>query len=143
MERQPQAGIEEFIYRLGDAPLWLLPAGRGKLSPLEILHSERLTEMITQLSEWFDMIVIDSPPLVPLADAHVWEKLADATLLVVREGKTPKKMLEKSLETLDRAKLIGAVLNEASLPQHRYYHYYSNATGRTTPSSSSSKEPQK
>ena len=121
---QQHRPFTDFIYRLGESSLWLLPAGRGKLSPLEVLNSEGLAKLMNELTAWFDCIVIDSPPLVPLADAHVWETLADATLLVVREGKTPKKMLEKSLEALDRGKLIGAVLNEATLSQHKYYHYY-------------------
>ena len=123
-----QQPITDFIYRLGESSLWLLPAGRGKASALEILHSQRLGELMSQLGDWFDCIVIDSPPVVALADAHVWETLVDATLLVVREGKTPRKMLEKALETLDRSKLIGAVLNEATLSQHKYYHYYTGSS---------------
>jgi capsular exopolysaccharide synthesis family protein len=130
---QQNRPFTDFLYRLGESSLWLLPAGRGKLSPLEVLNSEGLARLMEQLSGWFDCIVIDSPPLVPLADAHVWETLAEATLLVVREGKTPKKMLEKSLEALDRNKLIGAVLNEATLTQHKYYHYYDPSRAAGTP----------
>lgn len=130
---QPHRPFTDFIYRLGESSLWLLPAGRGKLSPLEVLNSEGLAKLMDQMTNWFDCIVIDSPPLVPLADAHVWETLADATLLVVREGKTPRKMLEKSLEALDRTKLIGAVLNEATLSQHKYYHYYEPSQAAAPP----------
>jgi capsular exopolysaccharide synthesis family protein len=124
---QPERACTDFMYRLDDCGLWLLPAGHGKLSALEILNSERLRQLMEQLAGWFDCIIIDSPPLVPLADSHVWESLADASLLVVREGNTPKKILEKTVESMDRGKLIGAVLNEATLGQNKYYHYYSGS----------------
>lgn len=131
---EPQTAIKDFLYKLEDYPLWLLPAGQKGVSALEVLHSERLSRLMQQLDALFEYIVVDSPPLVPLADAHVWETLTDATLLVVREGQTPKKMLEKSLEVLDRNKLIAAVLNEATLAQHKYYHYYSpERTGNSVP----------
>jgi capsular exopolysaccharide synthesis family protein len=126
---EPQAAIKDYVYKFQDYPLWLLPAGQKKLSALEVLHSERLSQLMQQVSAWFDYVVIDSPPLVPLADAHVWETLTDSTLLVVREGQTPKKMLEKSLEMLDRNKLVAAVLNEATLPRNKYYQYYSSQRG--------------
>jgi len=123
MDHQSQP-FTKFSYRLGDLSLWLMPAGTGKASALEILNSERLRNLMEELASQFDYIVIDSPPLLPLADTHLWETLADATLLVVREGKTPKKMLQQALENLDRAKLIGAVLNEATLGHNKYYQYY-------------------
>jgi len=123
MDQQHKA-ISDYLYRLGSSKLWLLPAGKGKLSALEILHSERLRSLMDELSSRFEYIVIDSPPVLAVADAHVWETLSEATLLVVREGKTPKKMLEKALETVDRTKLVGAVLNEAAFRQQKYYGYY-------------------
>ena len=116
--------ITNYLYRIDNAPLWFLPAGWISQNPLDTLHSERLSELMTQLADWFDCIVIDAPPVVPLADTHVWEALADATLLIVREGKTPKKQLEKALEILDKKKIIGAVLNEATITHQKYYGYY-------------------
>ena len=118
--------ISDYLCRLGQLPLWLLPAGQAGHKPLEILHTPRLAEALKQLPAWFDTILIDSPPVVQLTDANVWEELSDGTLLIVREGKTPKKMLEKALENLDKKKLIGAVLNEATISNQNYYKYGSH-----------------
>jgi Mrp family chromosome partitioning ATPase len=64
-----------------------------------------------QLTAWFDWIVIDSPPVLPLADATIWMRLVDGILLVTRQGKTEKRQLLRGLEVLDTAKLIGSLLN--------------------------------
>lgn len=116
--------VTDYLYHVDELPLWFLPAGQNSQNPLETLQSPRLSALMTQLAEWFDMVVIDAPPVVPLADSHVWEALADGTLLIVREGRTPKKQLEKALEILDRKKIIGAVLNEATIAHKKYYGYY-------------------
>ncbi len=79
--------------------------------------------MMDQLTAWFDWIIIDSPPVVPLADTSVWMRLADGILLVVRQGITEKRQLERGLEALESKKLIGALLN-GSKRQDRNDHYY-------------------
>ena len=82
------------IYRLEGPNLWFLPAGRPPENPLELMQSGRLSGLLNQLSGWFDWIIIDSPPILPLADTSVWARLADGILLVTREGTTKKRMLE-------------------------------------------------
>ena len=67
--------------------------------------------MMDQLTAWFDWIIIDSPPVMPLADTSVWMRLADGILLVVRQGTTEKRQLQRGLEAIERKKLIGALLN--------------------------------
>ena len=62
----------------------------------------------------------------PTADANLWSRLVDGTLLVVREGVAPVKALKKGLQALDNPKLVGIVLNEASDIDRTYYedqHY--------------------
>ncbi|MGB6482036.1 MAG: CpsD/CapB family tyrosine-protein kinase [Candidatus Acidiferrales bacterium] len=106
--------LNDFLYHIEDLPLWYLPAGERSDEPGEILQSARLTESLMQLSGLFDWIVVDSTPLTPMADANIWNRLVDGTLLVVREGVTPVKALKKGLASLDSPKLIGVVLNGAS-----------------------------
>lgn len=115
-----------YLMRVNGYPLWFLPAGSVLEQPLEMLQSQRLSDQITQMGRWFDWIVIDSPPSAPLADAAVWGKLADGILLVTREGKTPKRLLGKVLESLDSKKLLGTVLNDCSDPDQNYYSHYYN-----------------
>jgi Mrp family chromosome partitioning ATPase len=87
-----------------------------------------------QLAGWFDWIVIDSPPLLPLADTSVWVRLADAVLLVTRPGKTEKRQLQRSLEAIEQSKLLGALVNGSkAVTLGDYYHYYArNKAGAQT-----------
>ena len=71
----------------------------------------------------FDWIVIDSPPVIPLADTSVWMRLADGIILVARQGITEKKQLQRGLEAIDSQKLIGALLNCSQNSAHSHYYY--------------------
>jgi Mrp family chromosome partitioning ATPase len=59
-----------------------------------------------------------------MADVSFWSRQSDGLLLVVREGVTPKTVLQKGLETLDNPKIIGVVLNDAHAVESSYYHHY-------------------
>jgi capsular exopolysaccharide synthesis family protein len=116
------------IYRLEEGGLWILPAGAPLANPLELMQSGRLGALLDDLSGLFDWIVIDSPPLLPLADTSVWARLSDGVLLVVREGKSEKLQLKAGLETLGPSNLLGVVLNGCSSSDHRdYYQRYCKA----------------
>lgn len=106
--------VAQFLYRLNDMPLWFLSAGSVHEQPSHILQSTRFAETFNRLTGWFDWIVVDSTPMLPVADANLWSRLVDGTLLVVREGVASVKALQKGLGSLDNLKLIGTVLNEAS-----------------------------
>jgi capsular exopolysaccharide synthesis family protein len=110
----PEREITRFIYELNDMPLWLLAAGKAFDQPSDILQSARFGKAFAQLARSFDWIVVDSTPMLPMADANLWSRWVDGTLLVVREGVAPVSALKKGLAGLDNAKLIGVVLNEAS-----------------------------
>jgi capsular exopolysaccharide synthesis family protein len=105
--------LSRFVYRVEGLRLWFLPAGASVVDPLKILQSARFTEGVNDLAPAFDWIVIDAPPLMPLADVHVLAALADGLVLVVRQGKAPKKALAKGLSGLDEAKVLGVVFNDA------------------------------
>jgi len=112
------------IYRLDGPEFWLMPAGAPPANPLELMQSGSLSQLLAQLSTMFDWIIVDSPPLLPLADTTVWARLTDGTLLVAREGKSQKAMLQKGLETLKKSDLLGVVLNGCSSTHHDYYQRY-------------------
>ncbi len=116
------------IYRLEGLGFWLMPAGKPPENPLELMQSGRLSALMDQLTPWFDWIVIDSPPVLPLADTSVWSRLSDGVLLVAREGKTEKRELQRGLRTLEQAPLLGVVLNSCSNTDHsNYYQRYAPA----------------
>jgi capsular exopolysaccharide synthesis family protein len=111
------------IYHLEEPGLWLLAAGTATTNALELLQSPRLPALIDQLSQWFDWIFIDSPPVLPLADTSVWMRMADGIILVTRQGTTEKRQLQRGLEALDQKKLIGALLNCSRNSAHDHYYY--------------------
>jgi len=113
----------ESIYHLEGPGFWMLPAGRVEGNPLELLQSGKLSKLIDQLSGWFDWIVIDSPPVLPLADTSVLARLADGILLVARQGTTEKRQLKRGLEALEPQKLIGALLNSSRTAANNGYYY--------------------
>ena len=116
--------ISKYIYHFEGLQLWILPAGSAPENPVNILQSKRFLELFNQLTSCFDWIIIDAPPLLPMADVSFWSRQADGMLLVVREGHTPKSILQKGLETLDNPKLVGVVLNDAREIESSYYSQY-------------------
>jgi capsular exopolysaccharide synthesis family protein len=112
------------LYRLEPGGIWLFPAGHGPANPLELLESTKLPALIEQLAAWFDWIIIDSPPVLPLADTSVWTRLADGILLVTRQGTTQKRHLQRGLEALETKKVIGAVLNSSKNSSDNEYYSY-------------------
>jgi capsular exopolysaccharide synthesis family protein len=121
-DREP---ITKFIYRVEGHQLWFLPAGHPAEDALRILQSERFMEVVNRVSECFEWIIIDAPPLQPLADIHLLVKKSDGVLVVIRDGVTEKEQLAKGLEGLDGAKLIGVVRNDApTASQGSYQKYY-------------------
>ncbi len=112
------------IYQLGGPGFWLMPAGDPPANPLELMQSGRLSKLMMQLATMFDWIIVDSPPLLPLADTTVWARLTDGTLLVAREGRTEKSALLSGLEILKKSDLLGVVLNGCSKSETNYYQRY-------------------
>jgi capsular exopolysaccharide synthesis family protein len=132
---QGDSGPAESIYYLEEAGLWILPAGSTPRNALELMQSGQLSAMMDQLTAWFDWIVIDTPPVLPLADTSVWMRLADGILLVARQGTSEKRQLQRGLEVIDRSKLIGALLNCSSNASHNDYYYHYKPAAATLPGS--------
>ncbi len=90
-----------------------------------------------QLSSWFDWVVIDSPPVLPLADTSIWARLADGILLVARQGVTEKKQLVRGIEALEPQKLLGAIVNSSTRSSDGEYYYYKRSQSSTQPTNRS------
>jgi capsular exopolysaccharide synthesis family protein len=117
------------VYRLESLGLWVLPAGTAPENPLELMQSGKLPPLMEQLDAWFDWIIIDSPPVLPLGDTSIWSRLADGILLVTRKGTTEKHQLQRGLEALEKSKLLGALVNNSANAAHTdYYQRYGPAT---------------
>jgi len=120
------------IYKLQSLGLWILPAGAAPQNPLELMQSGKLSLLMEQLESWFDWIVIDSPPVLPLADTSLWSRVADGVLLVTRRGTTEKQQLKRGLETIEKSKLLGALVNSSANASHAdYYQRYGSSAADT------------
>jgi capsular exopolysaccharide synthesis family protein len=122
-------GDANHIYRLEGLQLCVLLAGDIHNSPVEFMETSNLSTLMDRISSAFDWVVIDSPPVLPLADTSIWMRLADGVLLVTRPGVTSKRQLLRSFESLEQNKLLGTVLNASTeTATNNYYRHY------TTPS---------
>jgi capsular exopolysaccharide synthesis family protein len=120
--------LAQSIVYLPEAKIWALPAGKANTNPLDILQSQRLSPLMTQLAGCFDWVIIDSPPLLPVADTSVWSALADGIVLVTRYGTTQKKELLRGIKQVDAKKVVGAVINcSKNLPHSEYYYRRSSS----------------
>jgi tyrosine-protein kinase Etk/Wzc len=109
--------------------LWVLTAGTPPPSPVELLDSPAMSQVLNALKERADLVIIDSPPILPVTDAVVLAPLMDGVLLVTT-AQTPRPALLKAREQLELAEatLLGAVLNKITGKSVRggyyYYGYY-------------------
>jgi protein-tyrosine kinase len=129
--------LADVVYKLNGSGLWFLPAGMTPENPMELMQSGRLPQLLEQLETFFDWIIIDTPPVLPLADTPLWMKLADGVLLVTREGVCEKKQIGRAVELIDRSTMLGVVVNSCSGSEHEYYYSrYSSAAIKDEESSS-------
>ena len=132
--------LMSFLRRMDGMSLWYLSTGHVTEPPLEILQSQRFSEMIHQISRWFDWVILDSPPLLPVPDSSLLAAQTDGALLIVRRASTPKPLLKEALKT-ENLKLLGIVANAWQSSNQRYYtEYYKgrNANRDASPSDSRS-----
>lgn len=116
--------LNEAIVSLKEHRLAVLPAGIPPSHPAELLSSSAMRRLMDTLRQRFDRIVIDLPPVAPLADVHILAPLLDGVVLIVRAGVTPKPAIERALSGFDRAKVLGLVLNEAGTGTGSGYQEY-------------------
>lgn len=128
---QGERKLRDVVYRLEPSGLWFLPAGAPIDNPMELMQSGKLVELLDELSASFDWVIIDSPPLLPLADAAMWMKLSDGLLLVIREGLVQSKPLKRAIEMLDKNSVLGIVVNSCSTGDNKdYYRRYSQSNAK-------------
>jgi len=112
----------------GASNLSLLTSGSLLESPAELVGSPAMGSAIADLAQRFDAVIIDSPPLIPYADAKLLASQVDAVILVGRYGETTRDALALSAEALQasNANVLGVVLNGVD-PTASYYQYYREA----------------
>ncbi len=127
-----RATLGEVIISLPDVGVDLIPRGSMALNPAELLVLGNLAETLEQLKSFYNHIVIDSPPILGATDAAIMGKHADATFLVVKEGRYTAQELEVSFRRFQQVgvKPNGFIINDMK-EGSSYYPYYGYAYHRT------------
>jgi len=139
--RQVLIGEEEFFYlqkeidsniiKTNVENLFFLPSGHIPPNPAELLGSRRMSFLLSFFKKRFDVLIIDSPSILPASDALLLAPQMDGVVLIVKAGMTNRELVKKTVEKLQMAKanLIGVVLNQVDFKREGYYQYYSKYYG--------------
>jgi succinoglycan biosynthesis transport protein ExoP len=118
--------VEEAIKATSIPNLQFLPSGRLPRASLGVLDPRKIRELVQSLKSKYDLVFIDTPPIVGMSDANIIAKEVDSSILVVQYRKYPLNMIRKAVETLQAQSIdiAGAVLNNINVMRDDYYYYY-------------------
>jgi succinoglycan biosynthesis transport protein ExoP len=127
------AKASQSVHKTGVPGLWLLAAGHLPPNPAELLGSQRFRDFVTSLKEHFDLILIDSPPVMAVTDAVIAAHAANGVVFVVGSEMTSRQAARAAVEHLElgRVHFVGAILNRVDLERNSYYYsnYYRHEYG--------------
>jgi polysaccharide chain length determinant protein (PEP-CTERM system associated) len=124
-----ETDLSKYLHRMKN--LFVIPGGVAQANPVAALSSPKAHLLFDKLKEEFAYIIVDAPPVVPIADSHILAGVVDKVLFVVRARQTPRELFQQALEGFDAASLLGAVLNDVDYQRSRYayaYEYYKKTT---------------
>ncbi len=125
-----QANLEDTIQESGVPNLSIMTSGPIPPNPAEMMASNRMSAILQELRHRFDIILIDTPPLLAVTDAQIVASKSDGVIMVVSYGKVKRDIAVKAKSGLDRvgARILGVVLNNVKrkASEGYYYYYYGN-----------------
>ncbi len=123
-----QVTMEDVVIRTQVENLYFLPSGMLPADSAGILNSQRMSELITEAKSRFDLVLIDSPPILGVSDASVLVNEADMTMIVVQHRKLPRHMLLRVRQAVEQVggNVLGVVLNNVDLRSDSQYQYYTS-----------------
>jgi len=135
-----QAPLNEIIHKAEIDNLYFITCGTIPPNPAEMLESEKMRQFLSDMRKIYDIVILDSPPIIAVTDAEILATVVDGTILVVSADTTESELMERSVELIkkDKSSFIGTILNNFSYKSgygsyYKYYYYYSeNASGRKT-----------
>ena len=117
--------IEEYIVKTRTKNVSLIPNGPTPPNPVELLSSQKNEKLLEDLSQMFDVIILDCPPVLGMADTLVMTKYSDANIITVSEKKSKMeglKLAKKNMEKVE-ANITGVIINKANVKKSSYYGY--------------------
>lgn len=122
--------LNELLVRPGIGKLTILPAGKPVGNPVELLASQKMRDLLTEMKSRYPdrYIIIDTPPVLPFAETHALSQVVDGVLLVVREGVASTGNVTEAIQSLKTANVMGVVYNASShdemVSRYGYYGRY-------------------
>lgn len=120
-----QVEINDIIYKT-NLEGYIVPTSYTVANPAILLQSPRFPKLLEELSNCFDYVLVDTPPLTNVSDGNLIASQCDGGLLVVRSGVTPRSLIANSINQLERSgcELMGVVLNRVEMKNNPYYYKY-------------------
>ncbi|EOQ11110.1 CpsD/CapB family tyrosine-protein kinase [Bacillus cereus] len=120
--------LHECIHKTDIPHLDFISCGTIPPNPAELLSSNNMKNLLSQIYSIYDLVIFDLPPILPVSDAQIMANQCDASILVLRSSKTEKSAALKAKKLLESAngKLLGAVLNDHGTTESAYYYYGEN-----------------
>lgn len=117
--------VDEVMVSIGSTTLKLIPAGTIPPNPAELLGSAKMSQLIDELSEHFDYILLDTPPMHAVSDALNLVNKVDGYIVLAQEGVTEHKHVRRTLDSLEfaNAKVLGLILNGSKTARKAYGAY--------------------
>ena len=137
-----QVPLSEIIHKAEMDNLYFITCGTIPPNPAEMLESEKMRQFLSEMRNLYDIVILDSPPIIAVTDAEILATMVDGTILIVSSETTEFELMERSVELIkkDKSSFIGTVLNNFSYKSgygsyYKYYYYYSEnaAGGKTKP----------
>jgi succinoglycan biosynthesis transport protein ExoP len=129
--------LEELIHKSEMDNLDYVTCGTIPPNPAEMLESEPMKEFLREMRDRYDIVILDSPPIIAVTDSEILTTVVDGTILVVSADTTELDLMEKSVEVMkkDKISFLGTVLNNFSYKSgygsyYKYYYYYSGNSER-------------
>ncbi len=120
--------IDDVIVPTGIDNLFLMPSGILPSDAVGILNSQRMSDMIAELKERYDIVLFDSPPILGVSDASVLSSEVDLTIIVVQHRRFPRAMLQRVKSAVENVggTVLGVVLNNVDTKHDQGYEYYTS-----------------
>jgi capsular exopolysaccharide family len=132
-------GGESTIKNTDIPSLKVITSGALPPNPAELLNSKKMKELIERARAQYDLIIIDSPPILSVTDPAILATFSDGTVVTIRASSTPRPAIKKGIQQLSEVggKVLGCVLNDVNFEKESYYysnyryyyHYYYHAYG--------------
>jgi capsular exopolysaccharide synthesis family protein len=104
--------------------LYVIPGGMRMPAPGDLLAGEKFRTLLKEVRDPFDVVLLDTPPIIPVSDTLGLRELVDGFILVYRAGFTPHLLFKQAMEEIGEKKLLGVVLNGVEPQSERYYQRY-------------------